>query len=647
MLNRFYSKLIVSLFGILCLFFLMPLLFADAVKTDLITERDKIATVISQSSTYLETSYNAFNTDLTALGGLDYVDDVIADALAEQNVVDDLTDELILLQIHLVSKLVHASVNYEFQLARNSNLSLYTSRSRTIFHDELDRIEIILNNPRSGDAVISSLTTDIESAFDLLVLLADKTELNQKMADATTKSLSDGILYTPNSFNLFINSYNLFDITILPNTGMTVNEIYNNADASVDEVVAAVDAINNALSLLVLRPDKTNLINAFDSALEYDLSSYTPNSITAYNNGLDIIEAIINNPNALQADLDQAMTDLNNLYAVLVEKADTSLLSELNTEALIAYYEEKLKYTEDSHNLFKLAVNDYGTYAYINSVILDLNVTQATIDQLVLTVQNAINLLVERGNVASLQTQYFTLSEIDLSPFTPNSITAFLARLEEVNQIINSPNTDQSLVDETLADIGSLESTLVYIAETSALNTLINSVDSIVSTDYTSTSYGYLQSVLLRADNAITDLNTSQEEIDIIRTQLDEAIYLLRTKLSPVIVNAQRGKINLKDYVVVGDSSIVSYYSHNESVAKVSEDGYLTGIDFGSTIITVSLSNGLTEDIPIIVKAKIATYSFILVLSIPFVSIGLAFVLLSSNAQSKLSMNKVRNTKEI
>ena len=117
--------------------------------------------------------------------------------------------------------------------------------------------------------------------------------------------------------------------------------------------------------------------------------------------------------------------------------------------------------------------------------------------------------------------------------------------------------------------------------------------------------------------------------------------------MSPVIINAHRGSIDLREYVVIGDSSIVSFYSHNESVALVSEDGYLSGIDFGNTIITVTLANGLTEDIPIIVKAKIATSSFVLVLSLPFVSIGLAFVLLSSNGLSKFSIKKIRNTKEI
>lgn len=647
MINRFYTKLTVGLLSILCLFFLIPSLSADAVKTELITERDKIVTITSQSNLYLEASYNAFSSDLTALGGLAYVNEVISDVLAEQNVVDDLTAELILLQNQLVTKLVHASVNYEFQLARNSNLSAYTLRSQTVFQNELDRIEIILNNPRSGDEIISALTADIEAAFDLLILLADKTELNQKMAEATATSLSDGTLYTPNSFTLFINSYHLFDITTLPNTGMTAREIYNNADASVDEALSAVEAINNAVALLILRPDKTDLINAYNLALEYDLSSFTPNSVDAYNNGLDIIESVINNPNALQADLDQAITDLINLYDILIEKADTSLLSELNTEALVAYYEEKLKYTEDSHYLFQSAVNNYGTYAYINSVILDLNVTQETIDQLTLTVQNAISLLVERGNIAPLQTKYLSLLEIDLSPFTPNSIAEFQTGLNTIYQIINSPNTDQSLVNQTMTDIERLESILVYIAETTTLNSLIKSVDSIVSTDYTATSYGYLQSVLHKANNAITDLNTSQDDIDIIKTELEEAISSLRTKLSPVIINAHRGNIDLREYVVIGDSSIVSFYSHNESVALVSEDGYLSGIDFGNTIITVTLANGLTEDIPIIVKAKIATSSFVLVLSLPFVSIGLAFVLLSSNGLSKFSIKKIRNTKEI
>ena len=644
---RVLPKFFISLFSILCLFFLMPSVSAEVVKTDLIIERDKIQTIISQSNLYLETSYNAFTSDLTSLGGIAYVDSVIADTLVEQTVVDTLTNDLIDLQNQLVTKLVHAAVNYDFQLARNRNLATYTLRSRTAFHSELDSIELILINPRSGDTVITALTTDIEDAADLLVLLADKTSLNQIMDQATAISVSDGTVYTPNSYNLFQNAYNAFDTSVLVKISMTVNEVYNNPDASVEEADAAVAAINEALALLIERADKSALIFLYNTATQNNVSDYTPNSVSAFNQGLDQIEAVIDDPNALQADITQAMADLTDYYSLLILKADVTTLSALNTQAMIAYYEEKNKYTDNSHNLFTQAVINYGTFTYVNSVVSDLNVTQLAVDQLSVTVQNALDLLVERGDVSGLLLAYNDLMAVDLSSYTPNSIASYQAELARINAIITSPNTDQTLVNVTLEEIITTSVLLIPLAELSVLISTINSVESVVETDYTVTSYGYLVAVLDTANIAINNPNISQNEVDQITDKLLQSIASLKSKLSPIIINAERGTVDINEFVVTGDSWITGYSSMNQSVAVVSPEGIVSGIDYGITTIIVQLANGLTEEIPLVVKAKIATSSFILVLSLPVISVGFAFGLLLSNSQSKLILRKTRKSKEI
>lgn len=644
---RILLKNIIGLFGVIGLFFLMPFLSADTIKTDLINQRDKIQTIISQSNLYFESSYNAFSSDLTALGGLAYVDSVIADPLVEQTVVDDLSNNLILLQNQLVTKLVHAAINYEFQLARTRDLISYTSRSQTTYHSELDRIELILNNPRSGDVVISALTTDINDAKNLLILLGDKTNLNQIMSQATTISQSEGTIYTPNSFNLFLSSYNAFNTTVIDIILMTVNEVYQNPDASVDEVNAAVTAINNALSLLIVRPDKTDLINAYNTAFQYDVSAFTPNSVSDFNLGLDLVEALINDPNALQAEINEALDNINDYYELLIEKANVSMLTEINTKALIAYYEEKNKYTENSHNLFIQAVINYGTYTYVNAVILDLNVTQSAVDQLVITVQNALDLLVERGDVTGLLLIYNQLNAIDLSSYTPNSIASYQAELAQINAIITSSNTTQQMVNNALEVVDNTPDLLIPLADLSALISTIDSVDSVIETDYTVTSYGYLISVLSIANSAIINPNISQTEVNQINQKLMQSIALLKSKHSPVIINAERGTVDINNYVVTGDSWVLGYSSMDPSIAIVSSEGIVSGIDYGTTTIIVYLANGLSEKIPLVVKAKITTTTFILVLSLPVISVGIAFGLLIKYNQSKLILNKIRKSKEI
>jgi hypothetical protein len=646
--NRRYKVILyLILTGLTSLFLSLSSVYAEAIKTDLIIERNHIQSIIDDSSSYMDSSIAAFNTDLALLGGLVYVDSVISDPLVEQTIVDQLTLDLQTLQNNLVTKLAHAVINVDFQVADSSNLTTYTLRSRTDFHDELDRIEAILNNPRSGDTVILALETDIELSYDLLVLLADKTNLNDLMSQAITISTSDGTLYTPNSFALYTDAFNAFDtIDVAPYT-MTVNEIYQFNDASVEEAEAAINQITIALDLLVLRTDKSIFINAFNTAKTFDLSSYTPNSIDAFNEGLDLIEAVINDPNALWYDVINALGDLDSLRDVLVELADVSTLETLNTLALLAYYEERLLYTEESHNLFKAAVLDYGTYLFVNNVISNLNVTQAEVDSLVATIQNALDLLVERGNITDLQNQYDQLLLIDLTNYTPNSIALFQVKLSDIHSVILSPNTTQAIANATFQEALFAETLLINLADKTLLIQLIDSTKSLKATDYTLTSFGYLQSILDTTVAFILDLNVSQKEVDELYLKLDEAIKLLRTKLSPVVLQAMRGSIDINQFVVVGDSTVVGYYSSNPDIVQVSSEGMVEGFDYGQAVIRVELANGLYEEIPMIIKAKVKTSTFILVVSLPALTIGIAFVLLSTNVEPSKVINRIRKAKQI
>ncbi len=645
--RRFKFILYMILTGLLSLFFSIPSISAEAIKTDLIIQRDEIQSILSDTNPYMPNSIDAFNTDLSAIGGIAYIDSVIADSLVDQTIVDQLTEDLQTLQDHLVTKLVHAEINYIFQSADASNISAYTLRSRSDFHAELDRIELILNNPRSGDAVINSLKTEIELASNLLILLADKTALNSAMTQATMVATSDGTLYTPNSFGLYLNAFNAFDTDVLTGYSMNVNEIYEFTDASVEEAQAALNQINLSMDILVLRPDKTELTTAYNAASAFDLSAYTPNSIAAFEAGLDLIQAVIANPNALINDLNTALNDLEENYNVLIELADVSSLEALNTQALLAYYEERLLYTENSHNLFKTAVLEYGTYLFVNTVISNLNVTQTEVDELAIKIQSALNLLVERGNVSNLRSQFELLLLIDLTPYTPHSKSLFESELSRIELILNSSNTDQSLSNLTLQEAMIADTILMPIADKQALINLIDSTKSYKSSDYTTTSFGYLQTILDSIDNFLLDLNVTQNEVDQFYLRLNMAITSLRTKLSPLIIQAQRGTLDINQYVVIGESWVTGYYSSDQSIVRVSPEGIASGIDYGETTIRVVLANGLYEDIPIIVKAKISTTTFILVLSLPVISVGIAFTLLFTNVEPAKVINKLRKTKQL
>jgi hypothetical protein len=629
--------------SIFCLSFTFPKILAEpANKTALIEERNAINQVIANASLYMAESYNAFNSDLSLLGGIAYVDAVILDDLATQVEVDELTYALQQLRYNLVTKLIHASINLQFQQADTASLVGYTLRSQNEYHTELDRIEGILNDPRSGDVKISLLSGEIIEAHNLLVFLADKTELMASMTLANNIAISDGLLYTPNSFALFLSAHALFETQVLEKYSMTVNQIVNHSDTSVDEAEEALNIINNALSLLYLRPDKTELNEAYLSALSHDLSPYTPNSQVVFQNGLTSIKSIIDNPNTLMNDLEIALVDLVNLYLVLVPLADKSELIAANTLAMLAYYEERLDYTTSSYSLFKDAVFAYGTYLFINQLIADQNISQEDVNEWVETINEALSLLVVRADVTLLQIEYDQLLKINTAPYTPASIFDFEEEIDRIAAILYSRNTDQALADQTLIEAKSASTRLILLANTDELETLIVRIERYKESDYTATSYGYLMILYELAKEQLENPNVLQSVIDVMTVDIKLAISLLRPTLSPILLKAGQGSINLHEYIVVGNSFIVSYESNNPSILFVDDEGNIRGLAYGKTHVRVTLDNGLYDDIPVFVKANVQTATFVLVVTLPFVSAGIAIGLLSGNIKPMKIINKIK-----
>jgi hypothetical protein len=86
---------------------------------------------------------------------------------------------------------------------------------------------------------------------------------------------------------------------------------------------------------------------------------------------------------------------------------------------------------------------------------------------------------------------------------------------------------------------------------------------------------------------------------------------------------------------VVSDSLII----------QVDGFGNVSGLTYGEAYVRVTLENGLYEDVPIVVKARIKTAAFVLALTLPFVSVGVAFGLLSSNIKPSTMIVKVKKMK--
>ena len=629
-------KTVIALLSAIVLIAFSPSLRVSAADdyTGLQDARDQVAAAIAAEAGYNADSFLAFEADLDDLGGLAAVDAMLSDPFAEQSAVDALEADLRQLLSQLVTKATWDAVSDAYIVARARNVTAYTVRSRADYTAILDAVRNVIQNERAGETLTSAQTAIILGAVDVLVPLADKTDLLQAIAEADAIDGSDGSIYIPSTFAAFQAAYDAFATEILAGVAMTVDEIVGNADASVDEAATALSAVEAALTLLALRPDKTSLIADYGIAVEYDLTPYTPSTAPLFTAGLVQVKTVIDDPEADVAEVAAATTALSSLYDLLVLRADKSALVLANNAAIVAYYEERESYTTSSHALFREAVLAYGTYLAVNAAIADADASQAETDALLTQVQDALALLVPRADVDALDAAYRTAAALDLSPFTPASAALYETTLADVLAVILDKDTDQSEADAALVLLDGLSSLLTERADKTVLAAAIADGASMRAAVYSNSSFQILVRRIDAADAIMDDADAAQTAVDDAATAIRAAIAGLSLKSRELVIRAETESISLLDHVTLGDATVAGYAIGDPTILAIDDDGNASGLKFGSTTVIVTLTNGITEELTVVVKAKIQTGTMVFAIVLPAVAVGGAFAMLFWNQRT-------------
>ncbi|MGD9909531.1 MAG: hypothetical protein AB7U79_02875 [Candidatus Izemoplasmatales bacterium] len=630
---------------ILFMVFLTPsLVMADADTSSLTTLRNQVSDCINvqnASAHYEENSYNAFYNELTSLGGLAAVDAIISDPLSLQTTIDQMSADLERILSYLTIDSTYIAVMNHYYTEKSRVLTTYTARSIAIYEAELSRIKNLLDDPTTGEAMFATLNTDITASSSLLVLLGDKTDLLSASAEAEAIYL-DGDLYLPQTYILFVQAYDAINGILSVSIGFTKEQVIASADASVNEVNETLVEINHALSLLVMKPDKTDFTTYYDNLLiSLDEELYTPDSVSNYKSEIESINQEALKDETTSAELEGYLADLVNANNLLVLRADTSILEELNNQAIIGYYEEKSLYTEDSYQLFKTAVLAYGSYLSINAKMNDANITQAEVDALSAEIQNALDLLERQQDNTVLLEIYQERILSDDTIYTPNSVILYNDELARISVLIESKNLNESLYNETLLALNNVSQLLVLKADYSLLVALYNTALTYDKEDYSNSSYLYLQRMIDESEAIITNPNIDQTSVNTMVASLHTAIDQLKKPIGLITIHAG-DEFNILDYVTMGEASIQGITSSNSSVLSVDGFGNTHGIKFGESVVTVYLSSGITETIQVLVKENVSTLTLSLAILVPVLASGLAAMTLYFKPEAfKLGVNRL------
>ena len=245
--------------------------------------------------------------------------------------------------------------------------------------------------------------------------------------------------YTPETYQQYINSLN--------QAASQENDLF----MSDEEKKEYLEAVSKAYDSLEAIPDKSKLHDLLDEAGNYDVSSYTPESVQKFNTEISGIKSIYDDKNATGKEVSDAEKSVKGAYSLLVKAADKNQLIELYE----TYSDYDLEgYTPASVKRFQGEIQDS------KKLIDDQNISQEKVNEQVETMSSIEELLVSKADKESLQViidECKTLNEDDYK----DGYSALKTTLTAASTVLNNDNASQEEVDSAVTKLEEARSNLV------------------------------------------------------------------------------------------------------------------------------------------------------------------------------------------
>lgn len=211
------------------------------------------------------------------------------------------------------------------------------------------------------------------------------------------------------------------------------------------EVNAAYEELLAIVQMLEFKGDATDLKLAVTLAKGMDTEGKTEESVAALDAAIKAAEAVLANENALQEEIDQALSNLNAAVEGLEDKpavtVDKKKLKELLEES--KKYENRIEeYTEATANAFLAALTG------AREVYENPQATQEEVNQAYVALRQAIFGLREIPSKEKLEELIQKAEKIDLSKYTESSAQAVKTALAQAKAVKDNRNATKDDVKE-------------------------------------------------------------------------------------------------------------------------------------------------------------------------------------------------------
>lgn len=248
-----------------------------------------------------------------------------------------------------------------------------------------------------------------------------------------------------------------------------------------------------------------------------NVSGYTPKSVAAFNKALANAEKVLNNTSASQKTVDNEVKKLKQAKDALTLIANVTELSDVLSQA------KKVNsdlYTPNSMKALNQAIQT------AQKICDDKNSPQASVDQSVSSVKNAMEGLVKRADFTALSETIETAKGIEDADYTDASLSPMYASLKQAESVLSNLNASQKAVDEAIKDLQSkLDSLVEYHApDKTGLTSLIAQAKGYKENEYSVSSFGQLERSIKSAQDALQIRKVTDAQIKKAEKDLQSAI---------------------------------------------------------------------------------------------------------------------------
>ena len=331
----------------------------------------------------------------------------------------------------------------------------------------------------SDDAALNEAITNAQAvlakeaptATEVVTALLDLSEAMQALnTDASTDALRADVQATID----FINENILNDVEglrpgkvqALRDAVQAAQDVVNDPDATADELQAANKAMTKAAQELWEIVTKAELEALIEAANGYLDGDYTAESLEALQVAITAAQAVAENDDATTAEVTEAITNLSNTIAGLVEEAGVD-------KSALAYEIELVnEMLANIDNYVPSSVEGLADkLASAQQVYDDVNAAQDAVDAATQALREARLNARTKADVSALEELIAYANSLDLSGYSRASVAVLNQAIAQNKLLLSDPEVSQDKVDAAVTEIQNAIDALEPVSETAGSTT--------------------------------------------------------------------------------------------------------------------------------------------------------------------------------